>query len=224
MCVLVLCTSLRLCLRRLGEASLLHELCSEFDRAQLVRTEECNGDHTGQVKQLSRNNHDRLAQNQHGTCNQSDINKVGGGGHSIKTLSKTNTNSPSHSQSMQSNLQLSLNMNNLEAEAALEWLVMSDEESAKQRELFMESKVNQHEDISLNCDTKETAQDILESIREKLWKALEIKLGCKLGKEETPVFALPLLSRLSGAVEEHFLTRYRWEFYCSACNYSDVTT
>lgn len=222
MCVLVHCTSLRLCLRRLGEASLLHELCSEFDRAQLVGTGECIGDPTGQVKQLSRNNHDRLAQNQNGTCNQSDLNKVGGGGHSIKTSSKTNTSNPLHSQCGQSNLQLSLNMNN--AEAALEWLVMSDEESAKQRELMMSSKAYQGENISVKCDTKETAQDILESIREKLWKALEIKLGCKLGKEETPVFALPLLSRLSGAVEEHFLTRYRWEFYCNACNYSDVTT
>ncbi|XP_072041811.1 LOW QUALITY PROTEIN: uncharacterized protein [Amphiura filiformis] len=203
MCVLVHCTSLRLCLRRLGEASLLHELCNEFDKAQCASE---RGDFVIEGSK-QRTNHDRLQQN---------------GSHQSHDQSHDQCN-PSHSHSMQTSPQISLN--NLEAEAALEWLVMSDEEGAKHRDLFLADKAKQGQidPQVIKDEPKPTAEGVLESIREKLWKALEVKLDCKLGKEETPVFALPLLCRLSGAVEEHFMTRYRWEFFCSVCNHSEIT-
>ncbi len=65
--------------------------------------------------------------------------------------------------------------------------------------------------------------DPLNDVRNKLFQRLQPKLRCRLGQEESPVFALPALLQLDGTVEEHFLCRYRWEFYCDACGHADIS-
>lgn len=64
---------------------------------------------------------------------------------------------------------------------------------------------------------------VLKDMREKIWQELQPHLGCEKGKEETPVFALPVLLRHNKHFEAHFETSYHWEFCCRACNFTETT-
>lgn len=57
----------------------------------------------------------------------------------------------------------------------------------------------------------------LQSLRMSIFKLLKTKLHCKLGKRETPVFAMPLLLTMDSWVEPLFQSTFHWEFKCSEC-------
>ncbi|XP_022091230.1 SUMO-specific isopeptidase USPL1-like [Acanthaster planci] len=62
----------------------------------------------------------------------------------------------------------------------------------------------------------------LDKVRDELLCRLQPVMKCTLGQEESPVVALPALLRLDGSIEEHFMCRCRWEFYCSACGHAQI--
>ncbi|XP_041469308.1 uncharacterized protein LOC121419076 isoform X1 [Lytechinus variegatus] len=68
-----------------------------------------------------------------------------------------------------------------------------------------------------------TSLRLLRTLRNKLFEILKPKLGCIENKEESPISALPTLLRLDGVTEEHFTLRYRKEFYCFSCGFTNVT-
>ncbi|XP_037604242.1 SUMO-specific isopeptidase USPL1 isoform X3 [Sebastes umbrosus] len=57
----------------------------------------------------------------------------------------------------------------------------------------------------------------LQRLRMSSFKLLQPKLHCKLGQNETPVFAMPLLLRMDSWVEPLFQSTFHWEFKCSEC-------
>lgn len=57
----------------------------------------------------------------------------------------------------------------------------------------------------------------LQSLRMSVFTLLQPKLQCKLGKRETPVFALPLLLTMDPWAEPLFQSTFHWEFKCSDC-------
>lgn len=57
----------------------------------------------------------------------------------------------------------------------------------------------------------------LHSLRMSVFKLLKPKLHCKLGKRETPVFAMPLLLAMDSWAEPLFRLTFQWEFRCSEC-------
>ncbi|XP_029703709.1 LOW QUALITY PROTEIN: SUMO-specific isopeptidase USPL1-like [Takifugu rubripes] len=58
----------------------------------------------------------------------------------------------------------------------------------------------------------------LQRLRMWIFQQLQPKLHCKLGKEETPVFALPLLLAMDTWAEPLFQSVLRWEFRCDGCS------
>lgn len=126
------------------------------------------------------------------------------------------------SSTMQYPASLCPSLANLDADAALEWLVMSDAETKDHLQSDTSSDKLSRKPLDSIPTPTQDAPTILSNIREKVWASLQPKLDCKLGSEESPVFALPLLARLGGAVEEHFLMRYRWEFYCTVCHHTEI--
>lgn len=60
----------------------------------------------------------------------------------------------------------------------------------------------------------------LETQRMSVFNILQPKLHCKLGQNETPVFALPLLGKIDSWLEPLFLTTFDWEFQCTKCKSS----
>ncbi|KAJ0004587.1 hypothetical protein NQD34_010801, partial [Periophthalmus magnuspinnatus] len=57
----------------------------------------------------------------------------------------------------------------------------------------------------------------LESLRMSVFNLLQPKLHCKLGQNETPVFALPLLVKLDSWLESLFQSTFYWDFRCTEC-------
>uniref|UniRef100_H3BW28 USP domain-containing protein n=1 Tax=Tetraodon nigroviridis TaxID=99883 RepID=H3BW28_TETNG len=57
----------------------------------------------------------------------------------------------------------------------------------------------------------------LDRLRMSVFQQLQPKLHCKLGKKETPVFALPLLLAMDAWAEPLFRTLFHWEFKCTEC-------
>uniref|UniRef100_W5LVR4 Ubiquitin specific peptidase like 1 n=1 Tax=Lepisosteus oculatus TaxID=7918 RepID=W5LVR4_LEPOC len=64
------------------------------------------------------------------------------------------------------------------------------------------------------------AESLLNEIRMSVFNLLQPKLRCKLGSQESPVFALPLLLQLDQVTEELFKSSFHWEFACFACGHS----
>ncbi|XP_066268145.1 uncharacterized protein [Branchiostoma lanceolatum] len=65
----------------------------------------------------------------------------------------------------------------------------------------------------------ERATEILHGVREKVFESLRPTLRCELGKNESPVFALPLLLRENSLIEDLFRMEYDWEFSCDKCGF-----
>ncbi|NXU53975.1 USPL1 isopeptidase, partial [Turnix velox] len=61
------------------------------------------------------------------------------------------------------------------------------------------------------------AESHLNEIRNSIFTQLPLK--CELGKEESPVFALPLLLQLDQQAEKLFLHSFSWKFECVCCGY-----
>ncbi|XP_041657104.1 SUMO-specific isopeptidase USPL1 [Cheilinus undulatus] len=61
------------------------------------------------------------------------------------------------------------------------------------------------------------AEEDLQTLRMSIFKLLQPKLQCKLGVEETPVFAMPLLLTTDSWAEPLFQTTFHWEFKCKEC-------
>ncbi|XP_008275563.1 SUMO-specific isopeptidase USPL1 isoform X2 [Stegastes partitus] len=57
----------------------------------------------------------------------------------------------------------------------------------------------------------------LQTLRMWVFKVLQPKLQCKLGRRETPVFAMPLLLTMDSWVERLFQSTFQWEFKCTEC-------
>ncbi|KAM6984011.1 SUMO-specific isopeptidase USPL1 [Tautogolabrus adspersus] len=57
----------------------------------------------------------------------------------------------------------------------------------------------------------------LQSLRMSIFKLLQPKLHVKLGRKESPVFAMPLLLTMDSWAEPLFQSTFHWEFKCSEC-------
>ncbi|CAL8363193.1 unnamed protein product [Lota lota] len=63
----------------------------------------------------------------------------------------------------------------------------------------------------------QNAYSDLHSIRMSVFRLLQPKLQCRLGRRETPVFALPVLVAGDPWAESLFEQTFEWEFECSSC-------
>ncbi|KAK9402372.1 SUMO-specific isopeptidase USPL1 [Crotalus adamanteus] len=68
-------------------------------------------------------------------------------------------------------------------------------------------------------DVLSRAETHLNEIRNTVYVQLQPLLGCKLGEEESPVFAFPLLLREDRHIENLFLHSFSWKFECLQCGY-----
>ncbi|POI28927.1 hypothetical protein CIB84_007322, partial [Bambusicola thoracicus] len=68
-------------------------------------------------------------------------------------------------------------------------------------------------------DVLPKAELLLNEIRNHIFIRLQPQLKCELGKEESPVFALPLLLRQDQQAEKLFLHSFSWKFECMCCGY-----
>ncbi|NXP14886.1 USPL1 isopeptidase, partial [Thinocorus orbignyianus] len=68
-------------------------------------------------------------------------------------------------------------------------------------------------------DVLPKAESSLNEIRNSIFAQLQPRLKCELGKEESPVFALPLLLQLDQQFEKLFLHSFSWKFECVCCGY-----
>ncbi|XP_029626131.1 SUMO-specific isopeptidase USPL1 isoform X2 [Salmo trutta] len=66
-------------------------------------------------------------------------------------------------------------------------------------------------------------QTEMQAIRMSIFKLLEPLLKCKLGQNETPVFALPLLLRADSWAEPLFQQTYEWQFECTSTTCQHAT-
>ncbi|XP_078664701.1 uncharacterized protein LOC144907471 [Branchiostoma floridae x Branchiostoma belcheri] len=66
----------------------------------------------------------------------------------------------------------------------------------------------------------ERATEILHDVRQKVFESLRPTLRCELGKNESPVFALPLLLRENWLIEDLFRMEYDWQFSCDKCGFT----
>ncbi|XP_013985196.1 SUMO-specific isopeptidase USPL1 isoform X2 [Salmo salar] len=66
-------------------------------------------------------------------------------------------------------------------------------------------------------------QTEMHAIRMSIFKLLEPLLKCKLGQNETPVFALPLLLRADSWAEPLFQQAYEWQFECTSTTCQHAT-
>ncbi|XP_067945117.1 SUMO-specific isopeptidase USPL1-like [Watersipora subatra] len=62
----------------------------------------------------------------------------------------------------------------------------------------------------------------LECAREELWQFLEPTLRCERGKDDSPVFAFPLLVGSNKSVEKLFLTEFTWSTRCTSCHHEQI--
>ncbi|NXG93682.1 USPL1 isopeptidase, partial [Stercorarius parasiticus] len=68
-------------------------------------------------------------------------------------------------------------------------------------------------------DVLPKAESHLNEIRNRIFTQLQPRLKCELGKNESPVFALPLLLQLDQQAENLFLHSFSWKFECVCCGY-----
>ncbi|XP_070605953.1 SUMO-specific isopeptidase USPL1 isoform X2 [Erythrolamprus reginae] len=68
-------------------------------------------------------------------------------------------------------------------------------------------------------DVLPRAESHLNETRNTIFLQLQPLLGCKLGVEESPVFAFPLLLRKDRRIENLFLHSFFWKFECLQCGY-----
>ncbi|NXK25715.1 USPL1 isopeptidase, partial [Arenaria interpres] len=80
--------------------------------------------------------------------------------------------------------------------------------------------------VLLNTCKKSKGKDVLpkaelhlNEIRNRIFTQLQPRLKCELGKQESPVFALPLLLELDQQAEKLFLHSFSWKFECVCCGY-----
>ena len=66
------------------------------------------------------------------------------------------------------------------------------------------------------------ARKMLASVRDTLWLNLEPRLRCVLGKNDSPVFALPLMLREHRLFQEYFKMKYYWQMDCRECGYQHI--
>ncbi|XP_025069415.1 SUMO-specific isopeptidase USPL1 isoform X1 [Alligator sinensis] len=98
----------------------------------------------------------------------------------------------------------------------------TEEESVLQRLLTKYSKATA---LLENCQSSELknvlpkAEMHLNEIRNTIFAQLQPQLKCELGKEESPVFALPLLLEKDPEVKKLFLHTFSWKFECLLCGY-----
>ena len=64
------------------------------------------------------------------------------------------------------------------------------------------------------------ARAVLHDVRERAWQALQPRLKCVKGKDDSPVFALPLLLAQNPAVEKQLTVHYGWLMVCKQCGYT----
>lgn len=234
MLLLVQFCSLRRCLQSLGATSLLQQLCREFDAAQCTAglTDQVSK-LLGQMKSTLNNNCEVNSLTDHqvsdidllssflrndsqlGKSNQDYTHSIDNGLLSDKFLSFLDGN-------MQSNNSCFKNPglgNGLNAT-----LLGENSPELQLNQTSLEDGINS---INLACDGTTSkiaaAMCALRKKRKELFEKLQAKLGCVEGKDGSPVAALQTLLRLDGVVEEHFMTRYRREFYCFSCSFTYVT-
>ncbi|XP_071804590.1 uncharacterized protein [Asterias amurensis] len=176
MFLLVSCRSLRACLVRLPEKSLIRILCNAFESGQPTQWSSQSGDANSLKKPEE--------------CSALNV-------------------SPVSSQSTQSTIPSSALGANGGQELCNAKPVQNDQDSTHA--------------ITPVGGADHRSVDPLDDVRKELFQKLQTKLSCRLGQEESPVFALPALLKLDGTVEEHFLSRYRWEFYCDQCGHADIS-
>lgn len=63
------------------------------------------------------------------------------------------------------------------------------------------------------------AFNILQDVRETVFLTLQPKLQCEKGKNDSPLFAIPLLVKEDSVVEKIMMMKYRFDFHCKACGY-----
>ncbi|XP_015281082.1 PREDICTED: SUMO-specific isopeptidase USPL1 [Gekko japonicus] len=68
-------------------------------------------------------------------------------------------------------------------------------------------------------DVLSRAESHLNEIRNTVFEQLQPRLKCTLGKEETPVFAFPLLLQNDPQIEKLFLHSFSWKFECLQCGH-----
>ncbi|XP_021234067.1 SUMO-specific isopeptidase USPL1 isoform X2 [Numida meleagris] len=68
-------------------------------------------------------------------------------------------------------------------------------------------------------DVLPKAELLLNEVRNQIFVQLQPQLKCELGKEESPVFALPLLLKQDQQAEKLFLHSFSWKFECLCCGY-----
>ncbi|XP_074005000.1 SUMO-specific isopeptidase USPL1 isoform X2 [Numenius arquata] len=80
--------------------------------------------------------------------------------------------------------------------------------------------------VLLNTCKRSKVKDVLpkaelhlNEIRNRIFTQLQPRLKCELGKQESPVFAFPLLLQLDQQAEKLFLHSFSWKFECVCCGY-----
>nr|XP_060626850.1 SUMO-specific isopeptidase USPL1 isoform X1 [Anolis sagrei ordinatus] len=92
------------------------------------------------------------------------------------------------------------------------------------------TKYNQAIALVNNCQRGEAISEIpsevmskaelhLNEIRNIIFGQVQPQLKCKLGEEESPVFAFPLLLRKDSKIENCFLHSFSWNFECLQCGH-----
>lgn len=69
----------------------------------------------------------------------------------------------------------------------------------------------------------EIAARTLKEVRQIVWDYLEPKMRCRLGRNDSPVAALPLLLRENANAGEKLTQEFLWKFRCSVCGYQQTT-
>lgn len=63
------------------------------------------------------------------------------------------------------------------------------------------------------------AFSMLQDVRETVFEKLQPRLQCEKGKNDSPLFAIPLLVKGNNAIEKLIMMKYRFDFNCKACGY-----
>ncbi|NWY03654.1 USPL1 isopeptidase, partial [Nothoprocta ornata] len=116
----------------------------------------------------------------------------------------------------------------LSALVHLETLQLALTEEYKEEKCLLQSLLTKYSQATalLNTCKRSKVKDVLpkaeshlNEIRNRIFMQLQPLLGCKLGEEESPVFALPLLLRQDRQAEKLFLSSFSWKFECLRCGY-----
>ncbi|XP_061178267.1 SUMO-specific isopeptidase USPL1-like [Saccostrea echinata] len=68
-------------------------------------------------------------------------------------------------------------------------------------------------------DRYHNAFSILQNVRETVFQKLQPSLQCEKGKNDSPLFAIPLLVKGDSDAEKMMMMKYRFDFHCRACGY-----